>query len=780
MGLFTKLFGIMDKRRTWFRRSLLLLLTVIILPPMLLSISINVIATKELKEQINQTHGLLIQQMTQRVNQQLTQFEFTVRNWAVNQIFGDYLEHVDFYQELSTIRSIMNALGAMENSISFIKNIEIYIADQDLLISNMNGVSRIYNTEKRDRYRDAFKRPGDMYWSYGLNESSNVLNKDMALMHKIPAESSHPFGAIIVEVDPVKFSSFIGQINPYREGYTLLMNENQELLSAGTFEKREDAALLASGLKGHDGEGNYVFSWNGNEYLISNGIVPRMKWKFLLATPIYKLTEPVVLVTRIIAGITAVTFIILLILAWVASRRLYSPISRMMSLFVPEKSESESEPPVHQDEIEFIESRWAQLTTESLILQDRLETQMPSLCEGFLYQLIYGHYYHLSEADIRKRLKNYSLDLGSVRVQFVLIQISGISRLQGKFSEDDEQLITFAAYNIIQELIGVTGHGVSVFNFQDLKVGFLLKFPAGMSVEEEKQTTMKLSSEMIQTLERLLKMDVTVVIGQPEDELRAMHASYEQTEQALRYRSVHETAQILYLEDLIIQGEGAAFYPFELEKELLQALRIGNVEESTALFKQFVAAFRQNADIETVLHQGMLQLLGSVLHVVYQTGHSPQKVFGLSNLYEELLQHNELQQMCDCFEKLVMEPFIEHIVESQNVKLVQLAEDVKATIHSKYMTDLSLEMCADLHHVDPFRLSKAFKEVTGINFIDYVTDYRIKKSKELLKNSNLRINEIAEMVGYQSTYFNRIFKKKENMTPGQFREKEESSPLWPG
>lgn len=478
----------------------------------------------------------------------------------------------------------------------------------------------------------------------------------------------------------------------------------------------------------------------------------------LLATPIDKLTEPVVLITRIMTGITAAAFIILLVLAWVASRRVYSPITRMMSLFIPD--ESESELPVHQDEIEFIESRWAQLNSESIIMQQRLETQLPSLREGFLYQLIFGHYYHLSESEIRKRLKNYNLDLGHSRVQFTLIQISGISKLEGKFNEDDEQLITFAAYNIIQELIEATGKGMAVFNFQNLTVGYLLRLPEEMSEEEERQTTIKQSAEMIKTLERLLKMDVTMVISQPATQLNTIHTVYEQSEQALRFRSVHETGQVLYLEDLIVQGKEVAFYPFDLEKELLQALRIGNIEQSSSLFKQFIATCMQNADIETVLHQGMLQLLGSVLQLVYQTGHSPQTVFGLSNLYEELLEHNDLKQMCEYFEKLVMKPFIEHIVESQNVKLVQMTEDVKGTIHSKYMTDLSLEMCADEHHIDPFRLSRAFKEVTGVNFIDYVTDYRIKKSKELLKNTNFRINEIAEMVGYQSSYFNRIFKKR--------------------
>lgn len=58
----------------------------------------------------------------------------------------------------------------------------------------------------------------------------------------------------------------------------------------------------------------------------------------------------------------------------------------------------------------------------------------------------------------------------------------------------------------------------------------------------------------------------------------------------------------------------------------------------------------------------------------------------------------------------------------------------------------------------------------GMNFIDYVTQYRMNKARELLRNTDMKINEIAESVGYQPAYFIRLFKKAEGLTPGQYRE----------
>ena len=63
-----------------------------------------------------------------------------------------------------------------------------------------------------------------------------------------------------------------------------------------------------------------------------------------------------------------------------------------------------------------------------------------------------------------------------------------------------------------------------------------------------------------------------------------------------------------------------------------------------------------------------------------------------------------------------------------------------------------------------------FKKITGVNFTDYVSRVRIEKAKDLLLNPNLRISEIAYVVGFQSlTHFNRVFKRILGQSPTDYR-----------
>ena len=60
--------------------------------------------------------------------------------------------------------------------------------------------------------------------------------------------------------------------------------------------------------------------------------------------------------------------------------------------------------------------------------------------------------------------------------------------------------------------------------------------------------------------------------------------------------------------------------------------------------------------------------------------------------------------------------------------------------------------------------------MVGETPMSYMTDWRILKAKELLKNNNDSIEQIAERVGYTSeASFNRVFKKKVSQTPGVYR-----------
>jgi two-component system response regulator YesN len=82
---------------------------------------------------------------------------------------------------------------------------------------------------------------------------------------------------------------------------------------------------------------------------------------------------------------------------------------------------------------------------------------------------------------------------------------------------------------------------------------------------------------------------------------------------------------------------------------------------------------------------------------------------------------------------------------------------------------LSLSMVSSYVGISENHLSSIFTKQTGQTFTEYVTEQRLEKAKMLLKETNLKIYEIAEDVGFANTeYFSKTFKKVTGKSPNQF------------
>ncbi|WP_099469850.1 helix-turn-helix domain-containing protein [Konateibacter massiliensis] len=84
--------------------------------------------------------------------------------------------------------------------------------------------------------------------------------------------------------------------------------------------------------------------------------------------------------------------------------------------------------------------------------------------------------------------------------------------------------------------------------------------------------------------------------------------------------------------------------------------------------------------------------------------------------------------------------------------------------------DLSLAMVADYVGLNEKYFTNRFTKETGETFSSYLTELRIQKAKELLKTTNFKIYEVAQMSGYHNVeHFNRMFKKLNQISPAQYR-----------
>lgn len=101
------------------------------------------------------------------------------------------------------------------------------------------------------------------------------------------------------------------------------------------------------------------------------------------------------------------------------------------------------------------------------------------------------------------------------------------------------------------------------------------------------------------------------------------------------------------------------------------------------------------------------------------------------------------------------------------------AYEIMNYIQSNYFDrKLSVKSIADEMHFSVSYLCTFFKKSTGKTINDYITETRIEKAKDMLRNKEIKLYEITEKVGYDNAnYFTKIFKKHEKYTPSEFREK---------
>ena len=102
-------------------------------------------------------------------------------------------------------------------------------------------------------------------------------------------------------------------------------------------------------------------------------------------------------------------------------------------------------------------------------------------------------------------------------------------------------------------------------------------------------------------------------------------------------------------------------------------------------------------------------------------------------------------------------------------KSKSLIEDMKKYIHEHISEDLTAEIVAGALYISPDYLFKIFRKEENMTFVEYLTRERMFYAKEMLKNPELSVSQVAISVGYNNyCYFIKVFKKTFGKTPSEY------------
>ncbi|MFC4306373.1 helix-turn-helix domain-containing protein [Cohnella boryungensis] len=264
---------------------------------------------------------------------------------------------------------------------------------------------------------------------------------------------------------------------------------------------------------------------------------------------------------------------------------------------------------------------------------------------------------------------------------------------------------------------------------------------------------------------------VSIGIGAPCPRLEDIQLSYAQAEGALKAKFYRGAGQIILFSELEAYEE-LEEYPLAREKELLNRIKLARspaeIEREVAEYYRFLL---RNGPVEICQIQEMtLRLLaGTEKKIVSDSGEARAS---LRHEIMSVLKSETLQEL--------MRFVVRYCVELKEWMAGAEGESVRSVIKRtlSYMEqecrDASLDKMARKVYMTPSYLSMLFKVNTGKTFIEQLTDIRIDKAKDMLKNTCMRNYEVAEQVGYQdSRYFSQLFKKRVGLSPSQYRELQE-------
>ena len=388
--------------------------------------------------------------------------------------------------------------------------------------------------------------------------------------------------------------------------------------------------------------------------------------------------------------------------------------------------------------------------------------------QKFFEQMIAGN---LSMADALETGKKYEMNLSAGMYNLLLFRFT-----LGEENRKSGELLGEAEYAIEK----LTERLEYVFEFQRGVEGWAFLLMA----DNEEQMSERVK-ELSKDLEEIMKNYSTIAyfggIGQPVARLRELEESFREAERALAARFTMELNRIISVEDIRMAQnvdtlddiEITSFGEIEKTRTMLEKFLNNGAEDE---IDEFVDVYINELPEENLKSVLMRQYIIMDAYIVMMS--FCEKIEGIEG--EMQAQSEELKNSMKTIQTLeeiknYIRMLLKKIIGVRDTisgrRYSDIIEIAKDQIRKAYMSDeISLNTIAAEVGMSPSYFSSIFSKEMGKTFVEYLTEIRMDRAKELLMCSSMKTSEIGYEVGYKDPhYFSYIFKKTQNCTPKEFR-----------
>jgi two-component system, response regulator YesN len=714
----------------------------------------------------------MVEQVRAVVDEKMLVVEKSTVSLAVNEYVDrvSKMENATNPDSLFTISRLVAEIKNYRTNNEFIKGIFIYFSKPGIVVSDegMYHARSFYeetvppmtlsfedwqNLYRKDAYRGYNPFQSLVYRNY----NSEILTYQQSLEFY---NTQNPSGSVVVMMDKSYIEKLLRSTNIHDDGTVLVFNsENNLMLGVGQKEYARNIDLEKL-----NSSSTYQTKDKKDDLVVTKVQSANSGWKYVTVVPLSLYYEKVAYIRKIVFFITLLQLISGAVVALLMSRKNYAPIKKsiekLRDIF------GYKEDILVEDYFNFVEEMTSATLRENTEIKENMDKLQPSLRTDLINQLLKGRGYDYE--DMKHNLSTVGIEFSSNRFAVCKIHIDDCSKFTESSSIQEMALAKLVISNVLEEL---GGNDFKIYSADVDKDNVAAVFNS----IEEKDIYLKLLN-IITSAKKIIRerfsIFLSIGISTVHEDMEGINVAFNEAEEALNYNMLRGFGSVIEFKEIQHTDNNYA-YTLQSEMQLINCIKTGETEKVEEILNDIYSKnfglVNQSLDIARCIFFDMCSTAIKVMDELHIT---QSDVWGEGNgPLNELLRCKNVQKMQSKLKEICIK-LCEYINSNKKSHNVELKERILEFILKHYdQNNISLVWVSDELGLNSTYLSYFFKEQVGETFINYISKLRIEKSKKLLKETSMPLQELAENIGYtNSGVFIKAFKKLEGCTPGKYRE----------
>jgi two-component system response regulator YesN len=674
-------------------------------------------------------------------------------------------DELAYYEEVHALIDQLNSLNSKES----ISGAFLYFANQDLVIGASTHSSKEsfftqyyqvspperaeYEANFRGKKMMSFSQPYTVYEKQ-LNASPNFKSSsNLSVIMSYPFNTVEPEVYLVVNLDRNKLGEQIHMNENWITGTAIIDQTGAKIARSGKTDMGTEALLDAT-----RDQSVGMITLEGRTIALSFlKLRFNDSWFFVSYVDLDALLKPSLLIRTLSIWFLAFFLIVGAVVSYSLSRRLYKPILEIKAGLSSQRA-SQASVPYEGNEFDLIKRFSHTLVSENKELAALISGMAPIVKEDFITKILLGEYrdglsieYYAKEIDFAYHAKAARTVL-CIEIQYYAAICDQMSETTRSFTMGE-----------LTERIAKAAPG-EVWLCQTRPDLLVCVVQHDAVLHFGPQVAAEIIELILQPFDEYFK--ATIGIGKTVHEIGDLHMSYKSALAMLRYKSLHPMVET-FSENNAWDDRNLldSFLSVDEVNRIFNQYRSGEYDKLLNLVIELLdKGMRKNASAYQVKNI-CVDVLNTWIRAL-ETDRNDFNIPYYSELFDKLNRCVTWDEIKQCFQDI-------HVLLFRNGSSRdpsrQMAE-ILAYIHLHYGEDHSIERLAQRINISVSHFSRTFKEEVGEKYVEYMAKYRLTKAKQLLLETDMNIDDIAEKVGYVGrNSFIRIFRKYEGITPGKYR-----------